>query len=283
MKHRLLLLDNRDLKYLVGFPRGSILLLLFSSLSIFGQTKERVDIQGRIFSEVNDIEGVTIYNTSSNKGTITNKDGKFTIAVTMNDIIEISALQFETVSITIDEAIVMSKTLKVQLIEQLNKLEAVTLNSGLTGNLAEDINNVKTPPKLSIDLGNMDAQELSDDQYSKVENEIMQKGQLKNGVNFIALYKMLVQPLLKSKKKETKSTKVAPKSFSKTITDICPESLISEATGIPIENIELFLTYIEEKGVSQDLLGSKNKMELLEYLIQQGERFSKIKTEEHQK
>ncbi|GAA3559832.1 hypothetical protein GCM10022395_08360 [Snuella lapsa] len=261
----------------MGFPQGGLLLLLFSSLSILGQTKERVDIQGRIFSEVNDIEGVTIYNTSSNKGTITNKDGKFTIAVTVNDIIEISALQFEAVSITIDKAIVSSKTLKVQLIEQLNKLEAVTLKSGLTGNLAEDINNVKTPPKLSIDLGNMDALQLSNDQYSKVKNEIMRKGQLTNGVDFIALYKILVKPLLKSKKKKAKNTKTPPKSFSKTITDICPKSLISEATGIPIENIEPFLTYIEDKGISQDLLSSKNEMELLEYLIQQGELFSKIK------
>ena len=50
-----------------------VLLTVFLVSNIHGQIVERMEINGRIIVDVNDVEGVTVFNTSSNKGTITNK------------------------------------------------------------------------------------------------------------------------------------------------------------------------------------------------------------------
>ena len=49
--------------------------VLFLSLNLNAQVLNRIDVKGRIIVASGDIEGVTVYNTSSNKGTITNTKG----------------------------------------------------------------------------------------------------------------------------------------------------------------------------------------------------------------
>ena len=71
-----------------------ILMFLFIIPNSKAQNVKRVLVEGQIIVDYPDLEGVTVYNLSSNKGTITNEEGKFAISVTLNDKIEISALQF---------------------------------------------------------------------------------------------------------------------------------------------------------------------------------------------
>ena len=122
--------------------------------TFFGQNLERIKIKGIVFSEENDIEAVTIFNTSSNKGTITNNKGEFELEVALNDVIEIFALQFKPVTITIDEAIIMAKQVKIQLVEKVNQLDEVLVGKVLTGNLASDIKNMEGNPPINFyDVG----------------------------------------------------------------------------------------------------------------------------------
>ncbi len=125
----------------------SIILLLCCvfTLSAFSQDDERVTINGRIVVASNDKEGVTVFNTSSNKGAITDENGIFEIAVTLNDILEFSALQFQDFTVTITKNVIESKQITVLLVEEINKLdEVVLLPFGLTGNLDADLDNVRT-------------------------------------------------------------------------------------------------------------------------------------------
>ena len=52
--------------------------LLFLVGSVLGQNIDRVEIKGVIVSEVDDVENGAIYNTSSNKGIVTNQQGNST-------------------------------------------------------------------------------------------------------------------------------------------------------------------------------------------------------------
>ena len=91
----------------------------------FSQDTKRIEVFGKIIVDSVDVEGVTIYNTSSNKGTITDIEGQFSIEVTLNDRVEVSALQFEKFVIVINEAIMSSKIMTVFLVERINKLDEV--------------------------------------------------------------------------------------------------------------------------------------------------------------
>src|SRR5210317_804488 len=84
------------------------LVFIFTISSVWSQTNQRIDISGIILSENQDIEGVTIFNTSSNQGTITNEEGEFNIKVSLNDRIEISALQFNQITLTVNEEVISS-------------------------------------------------------------------------------------------------------------------------------------------------------------------------------
>jgi len=96
----------------------SILTFFFFLCIASAQEVERIEIEGKIIVEVEDIEGITVYNTSSNKGTITDAKGVFKIKVALNDKIEVSALQFQDFDVKISQDVINSKEITVYLVEQ---------------------------------------------------------------------------------------------------------------------------------------------------------------------
>ena len=121
------------------------ILFTFCTLFSYAQDIERITVKGKIVVLSEDKEGVTVYNSSSNKGTTTDVNGDFTLNVALNDIVEFGALQFKDFSVIISDKIISSKQMTVILVEEVNKLdEVVLLPYGLTGNLNADLDNVRT-------------------------------------------------------------------------------------------------------------------------------------------
>ena len=75
--------------------RFILFVLCVTGFTVYAQDFKRIEVHGKIIVESNDVYGITIFNTSSNKGTITNDKGEFKLAVRLNDVIEVSALQFQ--------------------------------------------------------------------------------------------------------------------------------------------------------------------------------------------
>ena len=68
---------------------------LFICTIIQAQTQgKRLTISGRIISDAPSIENIHILNINSNKGTISNINGNFSIPVKENDTLVISGIQF---------------------------------------------------------------------------------------------------------------------------------------------------------------------------------------------
>ena len=106
------------------------IVFILCCLSVFGlhaQDIERTLVNGRIVVSTNDKEGVTVYNSSSNKGTTTDENGDFELMVAINDVVEFGALQFKDFEIKVTEDIVTSKKLTVILVEEVNKLDEVVI------------------------------------------------------------------------------------------------------------------------------------------------------------
>lgn len=254
------------------------ILLCFSSF-LWSQSTERISVQGIIFSKENDVESITVYNLSSNKGTITNTQGEFTIAVALHDKIEVSALQFKTVLVVVDADVIASKQLKIQLIEQVNQLDAVLLSNGLSGNVNVDISNVKVIKPILIDMGNMNvAFEYNDDKAfdnNVLENDlnrIMNSGQFYGGINLGMIFDML--SLFKRNKSKNRIESFNVRESPKNVLDIYSTAYLSETFNIPDNKIEAFLNFIE-KDVNEELLKQENEMQLMELLLVQRNLFSK--------
>ena len=87
--------------------------LFFFTIFSLAQDSTRVAVKGKIIVDTPDIEGVTVFNISSNKGTITDEKGEFTLQVMLNDKVEVSALQFKDFSLTVTESIIKNKQMTI--------------------------------------------------------------------------------------------------------------------------------------------------------------------------
>lgn len=259
-----------------------LLVVLSSHILVFGQTVERQEIKGRIIVESNDILGVTVYNTSSNKGTVTDAKGAFTIAVALNDVLEISALQFEHFTVKIDKDILENKYLTVYLVEKVNKLDEVIIMpyDMLTGNLVTDVKSVETfnPDLDAIYFGvaNIYEYDFTDDYKSKPDNHILRQGEFYNGANVMAILGMVLKPIFKKKPAGQKSSKDDYPAVSldkKDLTDVYGREFISNTFNIPESQVEAFVAYVEDHDFDYTLLDKGNEVQLIEYLYKHSHAF----------
>lgn len=245
------------------------------SLVTVAQEINRTTINGKIIVSTEDKEGVAVYNTSSNRGTITDKEGYFSIDVALGDIIEFSALQFKDFTVKISEDILRSKRLTVILVEEVNKLdEVVLLPFDLTGNLNADLDNVRTY-NISLDyvyfgLDNITDFEFSADYKTKADNVAFDEynPRVDNMLNVVNLAGFLLQQVadVDTNKKKSKEDKLLKKTPFKKALEKYSYNYIHSNFNIPLDQVEEFIDYLESKGIDERLLEKDKELELLEWI-----------------
>ena len=253
----------------------NLLLFLCLSFSIvsFSQEVKRVEISGKIVVNSEDLENVTIFNASSNKGTLTDEEGKFKIEVALFDILEVHALQFQDFTVTVDQNIIDSRKATIFLVEKVNKLdEIVILPYDLTGNLVADMESVKTfNPDLDaiyFGIGDISAYEFPDDYKSEVEN-IAARGpnDIRYQMDGAAIIGMLLKPLFKSgKDRRAKKQDESIDISSNGLRDYYSARYISDNFNVPEDKIDDFVVYVESHGLDYSLLKKGKELEFLEFL-----------------
>ncbi|WP_299106519.1 carboxypeptidase-like regulatory domain-containing protein [uncultured Winogradskyella sp.] len=267
-----------------------LLLCCVCTLSIYSQDIERTTIDGRIVVASNDKEGVTVFNTSSNKGAITDENGTFEIAVALNDVIEFGALQFKDFSVTITNEVLESKQLTVLLVEEVNKLdEVVLLPFGLTGNLDADLENVRTY-NVSLDavyfgLDHIEDFEFTSDYKTKVDNLAFNEynPHMENMLNLVNVAGFLMKQIINIdgvsldniKFKSEKEKQLIEKTPFKQALDTYSVNYIHTNFDIPLNQIEAFTDYVEKQGVDETLFEENKELQLLERISQLSKSFLK--------
>ncbi|MCB4809520.1 hypothetical protein LG651_14785 [Tamlana sp. 62-3] len=253
-----------------------LILVFIFPVILFAQSVNRITVTGVILSDANDVEAVTIFNKSAGEGTITDEFGVFTINVALRDVIEISALQFQTASVIVDEDVIKNKTLKIQLIEQVNQLNAVTLNSGLSGSLIRDIAEVKTITLKPLVVGNMDALAMSEDKT--IDNRVIADHLTAtinpNALNYlpdlVKIIGLFVKP--KNKTKNINNEQVE-NDKPNDVLDVYTVDYLNQTFNIPENKVHDFINYLETKNLNESLLKPENEIHLLEFLFAESKLF----------
>lgn len=258
----------------------TLLFIAISFTTIQSQETKRIEVTGRIVVKNPDVEGVTIYNTSSNRGTITDEKGRFKIKVALNDRIEISALQFKDFKIIIDSEIIKSKALTVFLIEKINKLpEIVLLPYGLSGDLPTDVANTNTVnpdlDALYFGLDNLDKIDFTADYLSGIRNTAMTDNTLYYSADAIKIIGLLFKPIFNSKNKKNKLLNSS--ATEEEITKKYSTEYLMQRLNIPKEHIMEFVYYVEDAGLEKRLLDNGHELEFLDHLIKKSKEFQKVK------
>jgi hypothetical protein len=271
--YEVLLFKINPMKKLIAF-------FLFSlSIFTFSQDIKRENINGQIIVEGLDIEGITIYNATSNLGTVTNEKGEFTIAVYINDLLEIRALEYEKLDVVINEAMLISKEIHIFLIEEINTLDEVVIKSRrLTGNLNTDLKKVHT---FNQKLDDIYFGIKSESAYTLEKNLGSSMSTITtnaspqttvHGLNILNIVDQLLIPLFRSEVKDKKAAGV-PEVPAKSIKYYLGSNFLVENFNIPAHRVEEFVRYVEDETFNFNLLNYGHEIEFLELLNKKSKIF----------
>jgi len=107
-------------------------LLFFTS--ILSSQNDREIMYGVITNDSLTIDNVNVVNKTTNKGTVSNKIGRFQILVKESDIIQFSNIQYLTKKIIINKNHIQKKAIIIHLNQKTNELQEVILE-----NMAKDL------------------------------------------------------------------------------------------------------------------------------------------------
>ncbi len=261
------------------------LLLFCASVVAVAQDIKRENIIGKVIVEGSDLEGITIYNTSSGKGTVTNKQGEFMIAVAVNDFLKIRALAYQNIDVTVNKAILESKKMSIYLIEEMIMLEEVSIpKKELSGNIVTDATRLPPfspkPDVFYFGVSSADIYSLTDDSDSQVRHlDRNDQGKtLVHGLNVVNIVDQLLIPLFRSEVKNKKAAGV-PEVPVENIKYYLGSDFIVENFEIPEHRVEEFIRYVEDDTFDFDLLNYGHEIELLDLLSKKSELFLNAKSD----
>lgn len=266
--------------------RITLLFAILTTMQVVSQDLARIQVSGKIIVESNDISGITVYNTSSRKGTITNDKGEFILLVALNDLIQVSALQYQNIEFKVNEAIIKSRTIKLFLIEEINRLDEIIVKKrGLSGILGADVESAETfNPKLDalyFGIKHSDEFDFSDDYKSEVKNITMasQQQRMINGLNIVNVVDQLLLPLFRSGVKNKKAEGV-PEVPIESIKYYFGSEFLVDNFNIPEHRVEEFIGFVESEDFDFSLLNYGKEMEFLELLNKKSIEFLNPKKED---
>ncbi len=268
--------------FIVKLPAMKLLLsflLIFTSFIAVSQGINRENIIGKIIVEGSDLEGITIYNTSSHKGTVTNKQGEFMIAVAVNDVLKIRALAYQNIDVVVNQAILDSKKMSVYLIEEMFMLDEVAVpDRELSGNIVADAARVEPfnpkPDVFYFGVPYSDIYSLTDDSDSQVRHlDRNDQGKtMVHGLDVVNIVDQLLIPLFRSEVKNKEEAGV-PEVPVENIKYYLGSDFIVENFEIPEHRVEEFIRYVEDDTFDLDLLNYGHEIEFLDLLSKKSESF----------
>ena len=234
------------------------ILFLFLSLQ-FAYNQDRELIQGKvIYRNINVVAANVINNTSQNT-TITDDLGEFQIYAREGDEIIFSSVQYIIRTVRITDEIIKNKRLTIQINERIQELDEVVITPDNT----EKFLDLKEEEFKGFDY--------IADKSTRVQNNLTETRQLKNGVDFVNIFKLL-KTIIDSKSEEEKESLLA----SEVIPYLLEDDFFTESLLLASSQIVDFLIYIDSRPNSVDILLEKNQFLLIDFLLNESIRYKEI-------
>ncbi|MBL4663896.1 MAG: carboxypeptidase-like regulatory domain-containing protein [Flavobacteriaceae bacterium] len=259
-----------------------VISLFFFQTILLAQQVERVEVSGKITApKGEDVEGISIYNISSEKGAVTNIEGEFKLKVAEFDHIQITALQFNSFKIAVTQADIESKELRVYLNPNVNQLDPVTIrNHDLTGYLEIDAKNIKTSvftQEFDLSYAALEfGYNFENDGQSPVTGNAAQDAL---GVNSVPVASIdlikLIELFLPKRKPSSRQIYTSRKNIANVLLEQYKHGFFVETFDIPYDKVNDFVYFTEENGLTISMLKRGKEMELLTYLFEQSEIYKK--------
>lgn len=240
--------------------KGIHVLALFCVVFATAQQDYRTWLRGKVLYQDSNVISANILNTNSEQATITDDNGEFAIEVKLRDELIISSVQYEIRALIITKEILQRNRLVVDVNEKIRVLDEVVVSP--------------TRPEKFLDLQEEEFKKFdyNSDKSTRVDNEILRKNQLYEGVDFVNIFKLMYKALRKKDSKEGSGSAFSP---SDVIRQIYPDAFFTEELNVSQDQIGLFLEFIDDRLETKDLLKKENEFQLMDFLIKQSEKFAR--------
>lgn len=236
---------------------------LLSSVFTFAQIGEFKKMEGRVYSDDGDVAATHVLNLTSQRASITDEYGYFSIPVKLYDTLEFSAVQYKKKIIVISTAIFESKLISVGLEDALTELDEVTVTPyNLSGNLLADLPTLDLDPIVTAStLGLPNA-------YVKIPTKAERELQAatKNPIMSVDALLNSISGRTKMLKKRVERNKLYDR--TERVREFYADSVYQKQLLIPIDKIDDFLYYCEVDPRFQKVVDTHSELEIWEYLRQ---------------
>jgi hypothetical protein len=258
------------------------IILFFASISwVLGQEVKRTVVTGKIQAMGNeDVEGIALFDISSQQGTVTDSQGYFELEMAPNDKVYIAALQFQPFTIVIDEGIIDSKSLTISLNPAINELDEVVVSPySLTGNLRVDVSTIPIEkPKLEVGdskagrpLGYDIGQDGQTHIYTNAAEYALNNQGMQNGLNVKNILLELAGLFSNVDSPSNQRLENLPEALRQRFN----ENYLAVNLGILPEHMGEFIYFVGDNGLDPELLAAENELRLAEHLFEQSQRYKK--------
>ena len=238
------------------------ILFLFLSINIsFSQDDYRTWIKGKVLYKNVSVPSANVINNTSQAATTTNDDGEFEIEVKLNDKLIFSSLQYQIREINITKEILQKNRIVIDVNDKITELEEVVVTPE------------NTEKFLDLKEEEFKRYDYTFDKSTRVSNVINEQGKLKDGINFINLFKLIRENLKQNREEENVVSSYKP---SNLIREFYDDIFFTSNLKIPKDKIEEFLIFCDDNFPSRILLKKDNEFELIDFLVKQSEKYQKI-------
>jgi len=246
-------------------------LFIFSSAAA-----QQFVVEGEVTQDIGeDLENIHVYNSTSSKGTLTNKAGNFTLAVSMGDTLTFSSLPFQKETVVISLEHYVSKKVKVVLKSNTNELDEILIrNHTLSGNLGRDAENIKTKPHVSaLSLG------IIDKEIKPLTQSERRLYTATSGGGTIALDPIINAISGRTKMLKERIAREKDQQIIKELLEKFPESYFVTELHISEEFIYEFLYYCEAQS-GYSVVMKQDRISILHFLTKSAAEFLQLKVED---
>lgn len=222
-----------------------------------GQEEERRVLMGKVVYKNIPVANEYVINSTSEKATVTNEQGEFSIEVKVGDELAFTAVNYQYKLVKITQELLDTNRLVVSVNEKVTELDEV----------------VVTPddPERFMKVKNEEfkAFEYEIDRTTEVENIAMSQSErgMRDGVNFVNIFRAIF------KAKESAADQGPKLKVSQVLRQVYDDRFFVSDLNIPQDKIDAFLFYCDSKMPATTLLRKENEFQLIDSLVNHSKTF----------
>lgn len=243
--------------------------LLLFVLPLAGFSQSRQLLRGHLVSDTLQVENMSVQNLSARTKTVTDTRGNFLMYARVGDTLYFDSMLFRSTRLLITGDDMKQNPLTIHLDVNVTVLDEVVINP-LTGNLDKDANRAKVK-RLNPDVDDNEFKAYPASKQNVNGALPVTESQLQ-GIDFIAIGKMIFKPKKKKKDKGEIYNNEVSKTFSEVAIARYTDYFFTETLQIPPKDIALFLAYCDAP-VARPLLDPRKEFELTDYLIKKAKEY----------